>query len=221
MIEARKIYKSYGPNTVLNGACLTVPAGTCVVLTGDNGSGKTTLLHVMVGLRHAEQGQVIWKDRLLADGRWRAWQHARQHWAFLPQQITLPSVAPVDRLLRFYARLRGVGLQPAKNWLERVGLEGTLHRRVDELSGGMRQRLGIALSLFFEPDLIVMDEPASSLDPFWRRALIGWIHEQAQRGAAVLITSQLENAWPNNVRHLRCVAGRVVDEAIDGAEGAA
>lgn len=211
MIEARHISKTYGLHAVLDDASLTVAPGECVVLTGDNGSGKTTLLHVLVGLRRPDGGQVFWKDRRLTGGGRAAWRRARASWGFLPQQLTLPPAASVGRLLRFCARVRGTGIEPARDWLHRVGLGGTETQRVQALSGGMRQRLGIALTLFFEPELIIMDEPTSSLDPGWRATLAQWASGESRRGAAVLVTSQLEETWGPDARYAHCAAGRVTE----------
>ncbi len=213
MIAARQIIKRYGSHTVLDRANLTVNAGECVVLTGDNGSGKTTLLHVLVGLRRPTDGEVQWKGRVLTGAGRRAWRSAREAWGFLPQQVNLPPTAMIGHLLRFHARLRRRDRAVAGHWLERVGLKDAATKRVAELSGGMRQRLGIALTFFFDPELIVMDEPTSNLDPGWRTALADWTAEQADRGAAVLVTSQLEESLgPATVRR-HCAAGRVVEES--------
>lgn len=212
MIEARRLSKSYGMHTVLDRASIRVACGEFVVLTGDNGSGKTTLLHVLVGLRRVDEGEVHWRGQRLTGARPRVWREARQAWGFLPQRVLLPPAASVEQLLRFHARMRGASLDAAHGWVERVGLEDALTKRVDALSGGMQQRLGIALTLFFEPELIIMDEPASSLDPGWRAELATWAEEQAQRGAAVLVTSQLHELWGPNARYRHCAGGRVVDD---------
>lgn len=211
MIEARRISKAYGRHAVLDGASLTVAPGECVVLTGDNGSGKTTLLHALVGLRRPDGGQVLWKDRPLSGAGRGAWRRARASWGFLPQQLTLPPAASVGRLLRFCAGVRGMGIEPAREWLHRVGLDGTETQRVEALSGGMRQRLGIALTLFFKAELIIMDEPASSLDPSWRATLAQWARDETKRGAAVLVSSQLAESWGPDARYVHCAAGRVTE----------
>lgn len=210
-MEARRISKTYGRHAVLDRASLTVAPGECVVLTGDNGSGKTTLLHVLVGLRRPDGGQVVWKDRRLTGAGRAAWRRARASWGFLPQQLTLPTAASVGRLLRFSAEVRGTGIEPARHWLHRVGLDGTETQPVEALSGGMRQRLGIALTLFFEPELIIMDEPTSSLDPGWRTRLAQWAREEARRGAAILVTSQVEETWGPDARYVHCAAGRLTE----------
>ena len=215
MIAAVDIHKRYGAERVLDGASISVNGGECVVLTGDNGSGKTTLLHVLVGLRRTDAGEVRWRGELLTGAGSGAWREAREHWAFMPQQVDLPPAATVSQLLRFHARLRRREEADARAWLDRAGLADAEGRRVSELSGGMRQRLGIVLSFFFEPRLIVMDEPASSLDPGWRGALAEWATEQCARGAAMLVTSQLDESWgPSTIRR-HCTAGRIVDWPVE------
>lgn len=217
MIEARQISKRYGVHQVLDDASLRVAAGESVILTGDNGSGKTTLLHILAGLRRPDSGDIIWRDETLTRAGAREWRRARETLGFLPQQVTLPPEASVDHMLRFCARVREKSYETAAEWLQRVGLEGTERQRVQALSGGMRQRLGIALTLFFEPDLIIMDEPASSLDPGWRRTLSTWVQEAAQRGAAVLVTSQLEDTWGPLARYVHCENGRIIEDGLQPA----
>lgn len=219
MIVATDIVKNYGFRPVLNRAHITIAGGECTVLTGDNGSGKTTLLHVLVGLRRPDSGDVTWKGRTLTGTRHSVWRKAREEWGFMPQQLHLPSVATVSEMLRFHAKLRRRDIRSARSWLERAGLADTELRRVGELSGGMQQRLGIALTLFFEPELIIMDEPASNLDPGWRSALKEWAAEQAQRGAAMLVTSQLDESWGPNTVYRHCTAGQIVDRPLHPTKG--
>ena len=219
MIAASEIVKNYGAHRVLDHASIRVSSGECMVLTGDNGSGKTTLLHVLAGLRKPDTGTVIWKDRSLTDEPRRVWREAREAWGFMPQQVGLPPAASVNELLRFHARIRRRPLSDAQVWLERAGLADTGSRRVSELSGGMQQRLGIVLTFFFEPELIVMDEPASNLDPGWRGRLAEWATEQTYRGAAVLVTSQLDESWGPTTVRAHCVAGRIVDVPTDRPAG--
>jgi len=213
MIEGQGLIKRYASHTVLDGATLSVGPGDRVVLHGDNGSGKTTLLHVLMGLRRPNAGGVRWKGRLLTGAGTRAWRHARAAWGFLPQQLSLPPRQPVGRLLRFHARLRGREVESTRVWLERIGLGDRERQPVGTLSGGMRQRLAIALTMFHEPELIVMDEPGNSLDPRWRHELTRWIAEAAEHGAGALIASQLEEPWGSDVCRYQCEAGRVMARA--------
>lgn len=213
MIAATGIVKRYGDRAVLDGADIRVASGELVVLTGDNGSGKTTLLHVLVGLRRADTGSVRWRDRELAGGDRRAWRIAREALGFMPQHVAMPPTATVGEMLRYHARMRGRDVSTARMWLERVGLADTEGKKVAELSGGMQQRLGITLTLFHEPDLIVMDEPASNLDPRWRGALAEWAADQTQRGAAMLVTSQLDETWGAATIRKHCTGGKVVEQS--------
>jgi ABC-type multidrug transport system ATPase subunit len=217
MIEARELTKHYGAHQVLDRASLQVATGECVVLTGDNGSGKTTLLHVLMGLRAADTGHVVWKGEPLTGRGRRVWRRARRSWGFLPQQVSLPLDARVGHVLRFHARLRGASMERARHWLDRVGLTDNEGQRIGELSGGMRQRLATALTFFHDPELIVMDEPRGNLDPTWRAALVQWVREAGTRGACVLVTSQMQHGWPPDARFHRCEKGRVTES--DGHEG--
>ncbi|MFW6067553.1 MAG: ATP-binding cassette domain-containing protein [Myxococcota bacterium] len=219
MIEAQGIEKRYEGVPVLRGASLKVEPGDCVVLTGDNGSGKTTLLHVLMGLRESDAGRVLWKERPLTARGTGAWRSARRSWGFLPQAVSLPPHARIAHLLRLHARLRGADLEEARRWLGRVGLAEVEGSRVGALSGGMRQRLALALVLFHQPELVVMDEPRSSLDPGWRTALVDWVCEVAGRGAGVLVTTQSREGWPSDAQHRRCERGQIVELA--GGEGGA
>lgn len=219
MLEARGIHKSYGPWPVLAAASLGLEPARPVLLSGDNGSGKTTLLHVLVGLRRPDSGEVVWKGRVLTGAGEAEWRRARGAWGFLPQRLEFPSGATVERLLRFHGRIRGVPKEWAREWLERVGLAEATTQRVQALSGGMQQRLGIALTLFHRPEVVVMDEPSASLDPEWRRSLGEWVGDAATNGAAVLVTSQFHEPWHSGAESLRCVDGRVVEEAAPDAGG--
>jgi len=209
MIEARGIHKSYGHRRVLTGADLDLGPGSLTVLEGDNGSGKSTLLHILVGLRRPDQGSVHWRGIDLQRAGMRRWRRERAAWGFLPQHPGLPEAAASAAVLRWYAALRGIAGATAMEWLDRVGLGAEAATPVAELSGGMRQRLGIALALCGDPRLVLMDEPSGNLDPGWRRQLHGWLIAAAEGGAAVLVCSQLEEGWPVPVRHLRCIDGRV------------
>lgn len=214
MIEARHITKRYGDRVILGGADIAVSGGQAVVLTGDNGSGKTTLLHVLVGLRRPDAGEVVWKDQRLTGAANKIWRDAREAWGFMPQQVGLPPAATIRQLLHYHARLRRRDISDARMWLERVGLSDAEEKRVSELSGGMKQRLGIALTFFFEPEMVVMDEPASNLDPGWRLELASWANEHTQRGAGMLVTSQLDEPWGPNAVRLHCTGGRVLDASM-------
>lgn len=224
MLEARAVRKAYGSHTVLSSASLALTPGRTVVLTGDNGSGKTTLLHVLVGLRQPDGGEVVWKDRVLTGAPEAAWREARTAWGFLPQRLEFPTGATVERLLRFHSRLRATPSEQALSWLERVGLGDAASQRVHALSGGMQQRLGIALTLFHRPDVVIMDEPSGSLDPEWRRSLVEWVADASRDGAAVLVTSQLQEAWDDGVQLLHCERGAILaessGEAIPGSQPA-
>jgi len=219
LVEAKSLAKAYDGRSVLARASLAVGGGDCVVLTGTNGSGKTTFLHLLAGLRRPDAGEVRWRGKPLTGAGAGAWTKARARWGVLPQRTGFPDGARVGDLVRLHARLRGSPLKRAVGWLERVGLGAREAESVGALSGGMGQRLGIALTLFHEPELVLLDEPSASLDPEWREALVCWIREAVDRGAGVVVATQLPEWLDLPARRLRCMAGRLSPDGGAPPEG--
>ncbi|MGZ5503328.1 MAG: AAA family ATPase, partial [Chthoniobacterales bacterium] len=116
-------------------------------------------------------------------------------------------------IIRFYARLRGVALSRCEAMLDQAGLREFERTRVGQLSGGTRQRLGLALLLLPDAPVLLLDEPGLSLDPAWRKRLQDTLRFEAERGKTVLVTTHLIAEW-NNVAHrcLLCRDGKIERE---------
>jgi ABC-type multidrug transport system ATPase subunit len=178
-LVVRALGKHFGPIRVLDAVDLDVGAGEVVLLGGGNGSGKTTLLRCIAGIaRHTGTVHV--------DGCPTLQAAARAGLGYLPQAPGLPPWATGIEILTTFARLRGVA--PA---LDRLpdGFLPPLDRAVSALSGGMRQRIAIALTLLGAPGVLLLDEPAANLDDGGRDALAGIIAAQASRGTAVVVAA--------------------------------
>lgn len=167
---------SFGDLTVLEDVSLTVPANTVTSLVGPNGSGKTTLAQVLVGVLAPDSG-----SRMVSTD-------SERPVGYLPQSPRFRPVLTVEETLEFYARLLDTAVD-VEHVLEQVGLIGARDRRVDTLSGGMRQLLGIAQSILGRPSLVVLDEPTSGLDPRMKRNVFDIVSEMATDGTAVLLTT--------------------------------
>jgi ABC-type multidrug transport system ATPase subunit len=123
----------------------------------------------------------------------------RFHDALTPRQV-----------LRFYADLRGTDADRIGTALQRVDLTAAAERPCGALSGGMRQRLGLALLALSDPKVLLLDEPGLSLDPDWRRVLMQWLRDCADTGATVLMATHLLEIWrPAIDRVLTCADGRI------------
>lgn len=208
MIEGIDLHKSFGDTQVLGGASLSVNAGTVAALIGPNGSGKTTTLHLLAGLAVPDGGTI----RIDGVDVVRNRPAAQAKLAFLPQEVRFHGALTPRQVLRFYAELRGADTERIGDVLERVALSEAAGQPCDTLSGGMRQRLGLALLALADADVLLLDEPGLSLDSTWRKHLIRWLRDCADTGATVLMATHLPEVWrPALDRVLTCADGVIQD----------
>lgn len=183
MIRYEQFTKRFGAVTAVESLDLALEEGETMALIGPNGSGKTTTLKAALGLIRPTSGRVLVEGRDASrDGR-----DARSRIGYLPQRLVFPDGLTAREVLRFYAELRGV--DPELRLLDRVGLLEAADRDVNGFSGGMRQRLGIAVALLGSPRVLVLDEPTASLDPSGALAVRDMIHAVRADGTAVLLSS--------------------------------
>jgi ABC-2 type transport system ATP-binding protein len=191
-IELQGIIKSYGPKAVLTGVDLAVPKGSVVGLLGTNGSGKTTLIKCALGLIRPQSGEA----RLLGENSWTLSAAAKSRIGYVPQVINLYPWMKVRHLIDYTAAFYA-------NWnhdlAARLIAEWSLppEDRIGPLSVGQLQKVAIVLALGHEPDLLILDEPAASLDPLARRQFLQMIIDLAEPGKRTVlfsthITSDLE-----------------------------
>lgn len=185
MIRYESFTKRYGAVLAVDALELEVRRGETVALVGPNGSGKTTTLKALVGLVRPTSGRVLAGgfDATLGGPA------ARSRLGYLPQRLSFPDGATARETMRFFARLRGVDRREAEALLERVGLDAAAGRAVDGFSGGMRQRLGLAIALLGRPLALVLDEPSAALDPTGALLVRDLIREIAAGGTTVLLSS--------------------------------
>lgn len=182
VVETRGLSKTYGMEQALSHVDLNVSAGKVYGLLGPNGAGKTTLLKILLGLQHADEGQVLvfgqaWSRDLLAGvgalieapGLWAnltGWEHMDIH-----------------------RRLRNAGQQQAEDALKKMGLWDVRDRRVSAYSLGMKGRLGIAIATLTQPKLLILDEPTNGLDPVGIREMREWVRALPAQGTTVILSS--------------------------------
>ena len=186
-LEARAISKRYGATTALDGVDLDVGQGELVGLLGPNGAGKSTLVKITCGLVRPSGGSAR------VCGAPAGSQPARKAIGYLAELFRFPGWARADEVLRLHQRLAGSagGERERGELLELVGLGDARDRKVEAMSKGMQQRLGIAQALVGQPRLLLLDEPTSALDPVGRRAVRELLEELRRRGISVLLNSHL------------------------------
>ena len=209
MIETEDLHKSFGRKEVLRGLTLQAEPGEITMLVGANGAGKSTTMKLLAGLLAADSGAAFIAGHDVVHAKRRA----QRALSYLPQNPEFHPRLSCQQVLNFYSRLRGVDRARNAEMLDLLGLTTAAHERTGALSGGMRQRLGIALLLLPDAPVLLLDEPGLSLDPGWRNRLQETLNAEAARGKTVLMTTHLIAEW-NGVaqRCLLCHRGRIERE---------
>jgi len=186
-LVALGLVKRYGDAEALRGVDVRVDEGELVGLLGPNGAGKSTLVKIACGLVHPSSGSAE------VDGAPAGSARARAAIGYLAELFRFPGWYSADELLGLHQRLTGSsgGRGERNELLELVGLAEARDRRVEAMSKGMQQRLGIAQALVGSPRLLLLDEPTSALDPVGRRTVRELLEELRRRGVAVLLNSHL------------------------------
>lgn len=185
MITFDAFGKRFGRHVAVEGLSLEVGRSEVVALLGPNGSGKTTSLKAAAGLLRPSEGRVN-----IGEPRRPAWDHAaRRVSSYLPQKVSFPDTLTGDEVVEFYGRLRGVPAGRARDALVLAALNGAGDRPVGTYSGGMVQRLGLAVATLPDAPILLLDEPTAALDPVGLSAFYGLVEEHRDRGRTVLFSS--------------------------------
>jgi ABC-2 type transport system ATP-binding protein len=186
-LSVSALHKRYGRTAALRDVSLEVGEGELVGLLGPNGAGKSTLMKIACGLVRPGAGSVT------VSGAPAGSDAARRSLGYLAELFRFPGWCTAGEVLDLHQRLaHSEGGAPERaELLDLVGLGSETQRRVDTMSKGMQQRLGIAQTLIGSPKLLLLDEPTSALDPAGRRTVRELLEELRRRGASVLLNTHL------------------------------
>jgi nitrous oxidase accessory protein len=198
VIEVRGLGKRFGEFRALSDVGFGILPGESVALWGPNGAGKTTALRALLGVIPFEG----WVRVAGIDPR-RCGKKVRRIIGFVPQESGLQGDLRTEEILEFFSRLRRVPGDRALEIAGRLGLEAHLNKRVRELSGGLRQRLALALALLDDPPILMLDEPAANLDPEARASFYQLLLDLKADGKTLVFTS-------HRVEEVRLLADRVL-----------
>ncbi len=201
------------PHIAVENVSLRVMPGETVGFLGPNGAGKSSTIKALMGFITLTSGSAK------VFGHTAGTTQAKAKTGYLPEvALYYPFLTPMETL-RLYGRLQGLGGKAleaeAKTLLARVGLEGREHHQLKTFSKGMQQRLGVAQSLLGSPDLLILDEVTSGLDPLGRRELRKLLHEVKAQGTTIFFSShELDEVAQLCDRIVMIAHGRVVDERV-------
>ena len=184
-LEVQELKKSFGETEVLHGISFHVESGSALGLLGRNGAGKTTTIRILMDVFKANSGH------LQMDGK--PFKAREYQIGYLPEERGLYPKKTVGEQLIYLAMLRGLNAKEAKeqtkNWLERMGVSEYENRKLETLSKGNQQKVQLAQTLLCNPDIVILDEPFSGLDPVNAQILKDVIKEQIDAGKIVIFSS--------------------------------
>lgn len=184
-LEVKDLRKSFGDKEVLHGISFSIESGKALGLLGRNGAGKTTTIRILMDVFHANSGTITVDGRPFHPKQFRI--------GYLPEERGLYPKKGVEEQLMYLAQLRGSSRADAKQqtmrWLKRLGVEEYAQNRLETLSKGNQQKVQLAQTLVCDPDLVILDEPFSGLDPVNSQILKDVIQEQIEAGKLVIFSS--------------------------------
>jgi ABC-2 type transport system ATP-binding protein len=187
-IELREVRKTFGANIAVDNVSLVVPRGAVYGVIGPSGAGKTTCIRMIMSILFPDSGSLSVLGRASA-------LEAKDRIGYLPEERGVYRKMRVGAFLTYLAQLKGVPRETAAarvpDLLERVGLRGTERTACDELSKGMLQRVQFVGAMLHEPELIILDEPFSGLDPVSVRLLREEVRRAHARGATILLSTHI------------------------------
>ena len=189
VVKINRLKKQFNSLEVIKGLDFELKKGTCVALLGANGAGKTTTLQMLSGLMRPSSGSISFSGI-------KAGEDFRKMIGYLPQHAYFYEWMTGEEFLEYAGKLAGlnkpIAKERTKELLELVGIADAKNRRIGKYSGGMKQRLGIAQAIIHQPNLVMLDEPVSALDPFGRREVLELL-EKLKKETTILFSTHILN----------------------------
>lgn len=187
-LELDGVAKRFGLTQAVDGLSFSVPSGCIFGLLGPNGAGKTTTIRMIMRITLPDSGEIRLGGQVIDD-------EIRERIGYLPEERGLYRKMRVGEQLAFLAEVRGIGRAEAKRrsqaWLEKLGLAHTARHRVEELSKGMQQKVQFAGAVIHEPEMVILDEPFTGLDPIATRLLRDELVAMRERGVTVVFSTHI------------------------------
>lgn len=186
MLEVSNLRKSFGETVAVDGLSFTIEPGEIMGLIGQNGAGKTTTFRLVLNLLVANAGQTLWNGESIGEA-------LLDNIGYLPEERGLDEKLTVEQQLLYLGQLNGMTKREVTEsidiWMDRFEVKGDRKDKISSLSKGNQQKVQLIATLMHEPDLIILDEPFSGLDPVNAELLENGIRHAAKRGASIIFSS--------------------------------
>lgn len=186
MLEVSNLRKSFGETVAVDGLSFTIEPGEIMGLIGQNGAGKTTTFRLILNLLVTNAGQTLWNGESIGEG-------LLDNIGYLPEERGLDEKLTVEQQLLYLGQLNGMTKREVTEsidiWMDRFQVKGDRKDKISSLSKGNQQKVQLIATLMHEPDLIILDEPFSGLDPVNAELLEDGIRHAAKRGASIIFSS--------------------------------
>jgi ABC-2 type transport system ATP-binding protein len=213
VVQVDSVSKKYGKVTALRDVSLSIPRGQATAVIGQNGAGKTTLLEIIVNLRRADRGSVSVLGLDVPSH-----PNVVSRIGIQLQQVAMFPMVKVRRYFDLFSKLYGVA-KPSDELIDQLGLRNHLNKKYSELSGGLKQRTLLALAMLNDPEILILDEPSTGLDPIARETLWAFIENWLKDGnRTLLLTSHfMDEVERLCSRVVVLVEGQIVaDDSVPG-----
>jgi ABC-2 type transport system ATP-binding protein len=198
-ISLQNVRKAFNGNVAVAGATFDISEGTVFGLLGPNGAGKTTLIRMIMDIIRPDSGVILYEGHALKDAD-------KDRITYLPEERGLYKKETVRSMLEYFARLKGMRHMTARDrvmiYLEKMGMEGDADRKVEELSKGNQQKIQIAATLVSDPDVVILDEPFTGLDPLNVRLAKMLLAEAKEQGKTIVLSTHQMNQVEELCDHL-------------------
>lgn len=185
MIKINNLHKKFGENQVLKGVDLEIEKGVLAIL-GPNGSGKTTLNKCILGMVFPDKGDILIDNQNIS----KQWEYRKQI-DYLPQIANFPNNITVAELIKMIKDLRNINDKEEKRFIDLFKLSSFLNKKLNNLSGGTKQKVNLLLTFMFDNPILILDEPTTGLDPAALIILKQLIMEAKEKGKTILVTSHI------------------------------
>ncbi|MBP6431279.1 MAG: ATP-binding cassette domain-containing protein [Ferruginibacter sp.] len=187
ILELHNLKKYFATQKAVDDISLEIPKGQIFGLLGPNGAGKTTLIRMITGIFYPDAGEIILKGKKFNP------ENDAKYIGYMPEERGLYKKMKIGEQALYLAQLKGLGKQDAmhkiKGWFKRLEMESWWNKKVEDLSKGMGQKLQFVITVLHEPDLIILDEPFSGLDPINANLIKDEIYRLAQNGTTIIFST--------------------------------